>query len=328
MEARRVKLQNVPVLLGLGDFVQKRGRMPSSVELQRHIGLFKNRWVIVNELQMYESFGWIGRDGHRWSTHGWMTDLGQAAWRWWRSNYDELRRQMQARPHRPRKPSDAMAEQRTVYSMNVRPVAARTMVLFRGRNNIKIGSPIEKGALRGWPLYYLTLQERATCPVYCQQWGICYGNNMPNAVRFRHGAALEDAIERDIGVLSVKHPDGFMVRLHVLGDFYSVDYVRLWCRLLERFEMLRIFGYSARDRFNDPIGRALLQTRQEFGGVTGRFAIRFSNVREVGEAVVIDAVEKVPFGFVVCPEETGNTATCATCGLCWTMQKGVAFLEH
>jgi hypothetical protein len=328
MEAQNVRLSTVPVLLGMGDFVQAHGRMPSSIELQNHIGLFKHRWVIVKELQRYERFGWIERDGRNWSSHGSMTDRGRVAWRWWQSNYDGLRRQARTRTPRRRQPFDAMAEQRTVYPRNVRSVTADTQVLFKGSNNVKIGSPIAKGACRGWPLYYLTLQERATCPAYCRQWHVCYGNNMVNALRFQHGRALEDAIERDIGVLAARHPEGFMVRLHVLGDFYSIDYVGMWRRLLQRFKMLRVFGYSARDRFNDPIGRALLETRQEFGGVTGRFAIRFSNVGEVGEAIVIEAAAQVPFGFVVCPEQMNATATCSTCGLCWTMQKGVAFLQH
>ena len=35
---------------------------------------------------------------------------------------------------------------------------------------------------------------------------------------------------------AVKHVNGFAVRLHNLGDFYSVEYVELWRKLLERHE--------------------------------------------------------------------------------------------
>jgi hypothetical protein len=42
-------------------------------------------------------------------------------------------------------------------------------------------------------------------------------------------------------------PGGFMVRLHVLGDFYSTDYVQLLAVALTAFPALHVFGFTARD---------------------------------------------------------------------------------
>jgi hypothetical protein len=30
----------------------------------------------------------------------------------------------------------------------------------------------------------------------------------------------------------------------------------------------------------------------------------------------------------VCPEQTGKTECCATCGACWATDKNVAFMRH
>jgi hypothetical protein len=108
------------------------------------------------------------------------------------------------------------------------------------------------------PIYTLTLEERASCPLTCKHWRSCYGNGMMVASRVQAGPELEARLEREIEVLDVRHVKGFVVRLHVLGDFYSVEYVELWRRLLRQYSTMRIWGYTARiDAKNDPIAAAL-----------------------------------------------------------------------
>src|SRR5262249_50176189 len=80
---------------------------------------------------------------------------------------------------------------------------------------------------------------------------------------------LEWRLERDVARLRMKHPDGFVVRLHVLGDFYSVEYVKLWGKLLERHPGLHIFGFTA--RIDGPIFAALVELVKRYGE---RFAMR------------------------------------------------------
>src|SRR4051812_47158482 len=132
-------------------------------------------------------------------------------------------------------------------------------VLKDGHQSRKIGKTVTKGARRGWPIFTLTLEERATCPRSCKAWGICYGNAMQAAERIVAGAELEKALWDELGALQRKHRRGFMVRLHVLGDFYSTAYVQLWANALKAFPALHVFGFTARDPVSDEIGAMLLR---------------------------------------------------------------------
>ena len=48
----------------------------------------------------------------------------------------------------------------------------------------------------------------------------------PLPIEFEHGAALENKLEQEVRELCATYK-GVIIRLHVLGDFYSVQYVRL-----------------------------------------------------------------------------------------------------
>lgn len=115
------------------------------------------------------------------------------------------------------------------HAKGVKAVAEVGNVLVSGHSNVKIGRDVRKGWARGYWIYTLTLEERATCPRTCHHWATCYGNNMPYAKRVDHTdrGALEAAIRRDVErLLGVRDRVGVMVRLHALGDFYSAPYVR------------------------------------------------------------------------------------------------------
>ena len=64
------------------------------------------------------------------------------------------------------------------------------------------------------------------------------------ARRHKHGEAFERKLEQEIAAKQRECPDGFVVRVHILGDFYSPIYVVLWRRWLRLFPALRLFGYS------------------------------------------------------------------------------------
>jgi hypothetical protein len=63
----------------------------------------------------------------------------------------------------------------------------------------------------------------------------------------RRRPALEARCGTNSPTLQTQHPGGFLVRLHVLGDFYSVRYAELWHEALEAYPALHIFGYTARE---------------------------------------------------------------------------------
>lgn len=195
-------------------------------------------------------------------------------------------------------------------------------VLKTGHQSRKIGKTVMKGHRKGWPIFTLTLEERATCPRGCAAWSFCYGNNMQAAERIVAGAALEAVLWSELTDLQRRHPGGFMVRLHVLGDFYSADYVNLWAAALDSFPTLHVFGFTARLP-GTPIGDALwmLSANQ-----WDRFAIRFSGMR--GEVMAAQVVPDVDPMAIICPAQTGKTDCCATCALCWQSARTIAFQRH
>jgi hypothetical protein len=100
---------------------------------------------------------------------------------------------------------------------------------------------------------------------------------------------LKQRCGSELADLQAQHPSGFLVRLHVLGDFYSVDYAELWAEALEAYPALHIFGYTARDPQSD-IGQVVCQM---LGVWPERFHIRFSGWNGPNNgAVVVDSAER------------------------------------
>lgn len=225
---------------------------------------------------------------------------------------------------------EALTEARTIFPSSVVKPEESERLLVSGMNSPKLGSHVTKGPWAGCPIFHLTLEERATCPESCHLLSRCYGNAMPFARRHRHGAGLEVLLESELRALNEKHPRGFVVRLHNLGDFYSLEYVKLWERWLDEFPALRVFGYTARlDK--DEIGarvHALASLRWD------RFAIRQSYQYPLPRgAMTIDYVPTTPRidEGIVCPAQTGKTECCGTCGLCWSAaakHETIVFVLH
>lgn len=220
---------------------------------------------------------------------------------------------------------------RTIFGSRVYAPDEVGRVLKTGHQSRKIGKTVMKGARRGWPIFTLTLEERASCPrpqadgAGCREWASCYGNNMQAAERIEAGPALIAALEGEIAALAARHPGGFMVRLHVLGDFWSVEYVQFWGAMLRQWPMCALFGFTAHAPAS-PIGRAVAALALDFGW--SRAAIRFSGApHEVRAARVIGPGE-VDALAILCPAQTGATECCATCALCWQSDRSIAFRRH
>lgn len=223
----------------------------------------------------------------------------------------------------------ASSEARTLFPTTVVDVKDSPRVLVSGVNNPKIGRSVRKGPWSGYPIYTLTLEERATCPRSCHHWQDCYGNNMHMARRHRHGPELEQQINDELAVLQGQHPLGFVVRLHVLGDFYSVEYVEKWGKWLGKFPALRVYGYTAHPE-SSPTGAAIHRLRSQSWS---RFAIRTSQhypgpmtaiTRKKTDSDAKDAG-------IFCPAQSSATECCGTCGLCWAeeaREKTIIFQPH
>ncbi len=231
---------------------------------------------------------------------------------------------------------------RSIFHRGVKNPEDAHHVLVSAHNNEKIGRDVRIGWFKGYWIYTLTLEERATCPTTCGHWEDCYGNNMPWAARYDHTDLLELAtsIHMDLDRLTrIKPPTnpklhvrrGVMVRLHALGDFFSVEYVEFWAEMLRKFPTLAIYGYTARSPASI-IGLTISHTTREFGD---RFRIRWSDGGMDRDCTVsIERAEDCPPDAFVCPEQLdvkhkdGSYLQCMTCGACWNGDKNVAFVEH
>lgn len=211
----------------------------------------------------------------------------------------------------------------TVFGQMVIPAARAERLLKSGEHNRKIGALATKGRWRGMPIFTLTLEERATCPSTCPEWATCYGNNMGRAPRISPDEYLHDRLRSEIILQSSNNHLGFIVRLHVLGDFFSVDYVDFWRSMLAEFPQLHVFGFTAR-KPGDPIGRAVLEMMRDF---EDQCLIRVSGggFDELCSEVVDDEAKAKG---IVCPAEKDAERCCATCGLCWTSTRTISFLRH
>ncbi len=227
--------------------------------------------------------------------------------------------------------NEAIANDRSLYHKTVvDPAVYPFPVLKSGYQSSKIGKLITKGKWKGFPIYTLTLEERATCPRSCHHYRSCFGNGMPQAHRLAHGDALEVRLVEEVTLLALEHPKGFAVRLHVLGDFNSVEYVKLWEMLLQRVPQLHVFGFSARwDCERDPIAAALVRlvlSKWE------RFAIRFSNAPvDECSTVSIEHPYQKPDDAVICPQQISNSRkniSCGSCGFCWNSKRRLALITH
>ena len=196
-------------------------------------------------------------------------------------------------------------------------------LLKKGSSNKKLGFRITKGKWEGKKLYSLTLEERTTCPSSCHHWDDCYGNNMPFAHRFKH-QNIDLFLEREIESLMQKHKEGIVIRLHVLGDFFHVEYVLFWQEMLFKHPKLCLFGYTAREE-DSYIGKAIMFLNMRFGE---RCVIRSSRNQEANNFWSYAAEESFEGASFVCPEQTEKVKNCASCGLCWTTKKTVKFLSH
>ncbi|EEE46099.1 GP88 family protein [Roseibium alexandrii] len=205
----------------------------------------------------------------------------------------------------------------------------KTERVIKKSTNTKLGKKVTKGHWAGMPIMTVTLEERTTCPRSCKHWADCYGNNMRNAVRYTYDQHLVEQMERDLEHYQAKHPDGFVVRLHVLGDFPDVAYVAQWAKWLGKFPALRVYGYTAH-QIGTSIGDAIQSVRL---CADGRFQIRISAGTDATNSALSEHDEQAPDLLeskqaFICPEQTGKTDTCGTCGLCWTSTKAVVFLTH
>jgi len=217
----------------------------------------------------------------------------------------------------------------TRYQKSKKSLGGYSHDILKKPSSAKLGGAgryVKKGKLKGAEVYTLTLTERETCPSSCGHWDDCYGNNMPFAHRLEHGPELESRLMVEVADKCYKamaKGRKVLVRLHVLGDFYSAHYVHVWHSLMSQFSNLNVWGYThvtANDNYDTY--NALHRMRIEHGD---RWAVRWS---DTGGAFSANS-EELNYKGIVCPEQEGKTQACTTCSLCWDApDKNIIFKTH
>ena len=180
-----------------------------------------------------------------------------------------------------------------------------------------------------YKLKTVTLTERKTCPADCVHWDDCYGNNMPFAHRIDH---------KDQNLLQKRIYDELLnstnqlllIRLHVLGDFFNVKYVKFWSIMLNTFKNIAIYGYTANNinskiELSRDIAKEIIKLNY-----SKHSHIRFSNdLTNSFSANSYDIVKPVKGKSILCPVQENKTANCGTCGLCWNQKnQSIIFKTH
>lgn len=271
-------------------------------EMADELGGPRGLWSFA--LAELERLGMIARAGRSWSSAR-VTETG----------LEELRKPGRSR-QTTRSPRGLARDGGTMYPGTVERATEKSRVLRPGRDNAKLGGIVSGGRHAGLEIYSLTLEEGRTCPP-CDLADRCYGGNMNMARRWTD---VEDAVRRET-------TSRMLVRLHVLGDFYSLDYARVWGEQI----VAPTFGYTRRrPGESDGIGDYLSSLpwsrhsiRQSWAHAPGR-----TLVRRRGAVTVARAAEAAEHDAIVCPEQTGAARNCASCGLCWNTERNIAFLEH
>ncbi len=300
----------------------KHGRGVTFTEAAQELGGTRGQWSWA--IKECEDNGFIDRQGQDRFDMAVVTPDGH------------LLRQLRGEPKplgagRTKKVSAGLSDDGgTRYGKMVRIPTPDTPVLQPGRANVKLGHRVLKGRHKGRKIFALTLEEGRTCPT-CDHEDICYGGNMHLAVRWKHGPELEQAIGNQLqSIARSREKLDPLLRLHVLGDFYSDRYARLW---FEEWDV-PIFGFT----HHHPLS---LIGKRVFAQDWDRFSLRWSwradrkpPISRHGAVTVkakTDAefqVQAKRFDAIPCPVQTGRAKSCASCALCWQSERNIAFREH
>lgn len=187
------------------------------------------------------------------------------------------------------------------------------------RGNRKLGSTVFHFDLPAGP--------EASCPgasTYCAS--VCYarhGHYLFGSVQAKYAAnldlwrtkpgQLERLLTAELGALA----PGTVIRLHTSGDFLSASYARLWMRLAAKHPHLTFYAYT-RSWIVASILPALEALRQ-LANVTlwaSTDPTMAAPPATWPTTTIVASFDLAP-GMAHCPEQTGQRASCADCGLCW-----------
>ena len=217
----------------------------------------------------------------------------------------------------------------TIYKKSIHDLNKYDHDIVKNSTNIKLGKKVIKGMYNDYKMKTVTLTERKTCPEDCIHWEDCYGNNMPFAHRIDHNDQnlLQKRIYNELLNSTNKL---LLIRLHILGDFFNVKYVKFWSIMLNTFKNIALWGFTA-NNINSKISLSRNIAKEIIKlNYSEHSHIRFSNdLTNKFSGNSYDIVKPVKGESIVCPVQENKTANCGTCGLCWNQKnQSIIFKTH
>ena len=217
----------------------------------------------------------------------------------------------------------------TIYKKNIFELENYQFKILKPSTNKKLGKKVLKGKYKDYKFFTLTHVERETCPKDCIHWSDCYGNNMPFAHRISH--ENQNLLQKRIfNELLNSTNQLLLIRLHVLGDFFNVEYVKFWSIMLNTFKNIALYGYTANNinskiELSRDIAKEIIKLNY-----SKHSHIRFSNdLTNSFSANSYDIVKPIKGKSILCPVQENKTANCGTCGLCWNQKsQSIIFKTH
>lgn len=182
---------------------------------------------------------------------------------------------------------------------------------------------ISKGNLKLGTLPSFSLPVMLTCPgktPFCERY--CFGlrgrfsQEKLKEINNRRLDATMKPNFGDIIVEEIRQVRAPAFRLHVVGDFYSVEYIEKWIDIAERLPRVIFFG-STRSWRCRPLAEAMKRFR-DMVNVFMKASIDFTDPQDpvlCGWYVWSVEGEGQP-----CPHDYGLAESCAVCKRCWTIR--------
>ena len=127
---------------------------------------------------------------------------------------------------------------------------------------------------------------------------------------------LEDTLKADFTdrmLLEIKRANVAAFRLHVVGDFYAVEYIHKWIDIARRLPEVAFFG-STRSWRCAYLEAPLLEFR-DMPNVFMRASVDLTHTDTPKKGWRVWSVEGKG---VPCPHDYGLVNSCAACKRCWT----------
>jgi len=163
-----------------------------------------------------------------------------------------------------------------------------------------------------------------TCPGMSEACAICYAVTM-----MRYDSVAKGWAERTVAPLPMIPASIEICRIHVAGDFDTVEYIQSWIDKVRAHPNVMFWAYTRSWRIPELLP-SLERLRAEPN--MQLFASTDSTISEstpTGWRVAYLETENYTTSGIVCPEQSGKKENCDQCKYCFKGQKGdVRFLPH